>query len=391
MASPTAGKERARRDDDQLTVAIREASGARVTVAVARGARVGDLLHAFLEATSGGGLARDTTDEGDGSGGVLRWDGVELDDAALAVDDVKLRDDDLLDYAPRRQATATASAADPTPLAHLREDDGDGVAPIGFASLAEEEAALVARLGRRVPSRREIESTEAHNAEPTPPAAAAGTRGSVTVETTTPCFWDYYPRTRRIFERLRDEEKAGTARDGTAAPRGDGDGNGVDMPPPPPSAALALLRACDWLLRTGDATRMSALVDCDANEGDGVGGSDGRCAAAPISLCRGGGGDDGGGGRDGGGNARGDGEGSTSRLPPPPPPSPPRHWQTNGGDHGWFDFDDAANSIAEAARRAGAAEASFAARGFRYRLDLTRMLQFNLATGTARPVRCEQA
>ena len=58
------------------------------------------------------------------------------------------------------------------------------------------------------------------------------------------------------------------------------------------------------------------------------------------------------------------------------------------GPDGWIDFDDAANTACEAARRAGEAAVTFVGyQGVPYELNFRQMQQRNTVYGTVRPVR----
>lgn len=183
--------------------------------------------------------------------------------------------------------------------------------PPPSAAAGGEEARLVAALARRAPSRKEIESTEAGGA-PT------------VVERTLPSFFDFYPRAKRAHEALKNA---------------------------PAAKRLALLRACDAVLKTGDAIAMGALV------GEALAGDPGD-ASAPIDV------DD-------------DEAVADASF----------RWQVDGGDAGWLDFDPGSNAVAETARKAKATEATFTSPYGSYVLKLDFMVQVNRQTGTARPVR----
>jgi hypothetical protein len=173
-----------------------------------------------------------------------------------------------------------------------------------------EEDRLVDALSVRKPTRKEVESTEPGGA-PT------------ILERTLPSFFDFYPRAKRAYEALK---------------------NG------PAAARLELLKACETVLRTGNADVMGKLVKAalSGEVGDETAPIDVDAAGADDAVLR---------------------------------------WQADGGDAGWMDFDDASNAVAEAARKSGSTEASFANQWGSYTLNLDFMVQTNVATGTARPVR----
>ena len=187
-----------------------------------------------------------------------------------------------------------------------------GKRPGSGGSGEEEEARLVATLSRRAPSRKEIESTEAGGA-PT------------VVERTLPSFFDFYPRAKRAYDALR---------------------------PGDAGARLRLLRACESVVATGDATEMGRLV------GAALAGEAGD-ASAPIDV---------------------DDDAAAAE-------SASFRWQVDGGDAGWLDFDARSNEIAERARRGGAEVTTFTSPYGEYTLNLSFMVQINKHTGTARPVR----
>jgi hypothetical protein len=110
------------------------------------------------------------------------------------------------------------------------------------------------------------------------------------------------------------------------------------------------LKACETVLRTGNADVMGKLVKAalSGEVGDETAPIDVDAAGADDAVLR---------------------------------------WQADGGDAGWMDFDDASNAVAEAARKSGSTEASFANQWGSYTLNLDFMVQTNVATGTARPVR----
>ena len=169
---------------------------------------------------------------------------------------------------------------------------------------------MVDALSVRKPTRKEVESTEPGGA-PT------------ILERTLPSFFDFYPRAKLAYEALK---------------------NG------PAAARLELLKACETVLRTGNADVMGKLVKAalSGEVGDETAPIDVDAAGADDAVLR---------------------------------------WQADGGDAGWMDFDDASNAVAEAARKSGSTEASFANQWGSYTLNLDFMVQTNVATGTARPVR----
>lgn len=163
----------------------------------------------------------------------------------------------------------------------------------------EEETTLFERLNRRVPSTKEIEST------------VAGEAG-MTVQILLPSFFELYPRALEAYQR-----------------------RGVEV-----------LRACDKMLRTGDATEMNRLLV--------------ECSPPPEII-----------------DLSSDGV----------EPAGTFEWQADGGACGWFDYPPAINHLVEEARVRGDWEVNFTHRGHPYRLDTRRKLQVNLVTSTARPVR----
>ncbi|KAJ8598572.1 hypothetical protein CTAYLR_001689 [Chrysophaeum taylorii] len=66
-------------------------------------------------------------------------------------------------------------------------------------------------------------------------------------------------------------------------------------------------------------------------------------------------------------------------------------WQAHGGEAGWFDFAPEINGIVEEARVRGEPRVEFEHRGQLYVLDLEKMIQINVYSSTARPVRKVEA
>lgn len=116
------------------------------------------------------------------------------------------------------------------------------------------------------------------------------------------------------------------------------------------SGNIEILRACDHVIRTGDSERMNRLVAAHSPPPVVIEilDDDEQCVAAPRGTFR---------------------------------------WQADGGSAGWMDYSERIEDLLECARIANVERVSFCERGHNYRVHLDTMIQINLATGTARPVR----
>lgn len=115
------------------------------------------------------------------------------------------------------------------------------------------------------------------------------------------------------------------------------------------SGGLELLRSCDYMLRTGDPSEMNRLTAQHSPPPEVIVIEDEQDYSTPAI-------------------------GSF-------------YWQADGGACGWLDYEPFVNQMIEAARVEGRSHVRFSIRGQSYKLDLKRMLQVNLASSTARPVR----